>query len=102
MKLKLEEATYRNVGLIPSDLVANTKFLKVDLLNEVISDISDELYTITDKLESVTRLAKAIGYEDADTNVNNIIQTLSNTLDRSYNKDWKELLDNIELYSKED
>lgn len=99
MKLILDEATYRNVGTIVADLASDTNFLKVDLLNEVIGDISDELYTITTKLEAVSRLAKAMGYKDCDIIINDIIEDLSSTLDKSKNLQWKELLDNIELYS---
>ena len=32
MKLTINEATYRNVGIIPTDLASDTKFLKLDLL----------------------------------------------------------------------
>lgn len=101
MKLLIKEANYRNVGIVPTDLASDTKFLKLDLLNQVTEDISDELYTIITKLESVQRLAKSIGYKDVDNKIDNIINTLSNTLDKDKNTDWKEILDNIEFYSQQ-
>lgn len=101
MKLTINEATYRNVGIVPTDLASDTKFLKLDLLNQVMEDISDELYTILNKLEAVQRLAKAIGYKDIDTKITEISEVLSNTLDKDKNNTWKEILDNIEYYSQQ-
>ena len=62
MKLTLDEAEFRRVGRVSSDISTNN-YLKLEMIDEILGDISDEVFTITTKLESIKRLAKHMNYD---------------------------------------
>lgn len=91
MKLELDEADFRRVGRVNSD-GSTYNYLKLEMIDEILGDISDEVFTITTKLESIKRLAKQMNY---DAPVENIIDNLQELFDVDYNTAWKELIDNL-------
>ena len=62
MKLQLNESEFRRVGRVDSDISTNN-YLKLEMIDEILGDISDEIFTITTKLESIKRLAKHMNYD---------------------------------------
>ena len=91
MKLQLNESEFRRVGRVDSDISTNN-YLKLEMIDEILGDISDEIFTITTKLESIKRLAKHMNY---DVPVESIIYDLENLFNINYNSEWKDIIDNL-------
>lgn len=91
MKLQLNESEFRRVGRVDSDISTNN-YLKLEMIDEILGDISDEIFTITTKLESIKRLAKHMNY---DAPVESIIYDLENLFNIDYNSEWKDIIDNL-------
>lgn len=91
MKLTLDEAEFRRVGRVSSDISTNN-YLKLEMIDEILGDISDEVFTIITKLESIKRLAKHMNY---DVPIDCIIDNLESLFDIDYNDDWKVVIDGL-------
>lgn len=91
MKLSLDEAEFRRVGRVDSD-ISTSNYLKLNLIDEILGDISDEVFTIITKLESIQRLARHMNYNAP---VDNIINSLEDLFDINCNYDWKEIIDEL-------
>lgn len=91
MKLTLDEAEFRRVGRVSSDISTNN-YLKLEMIDEILGDISDEVFTITTKLGSIKRLAKHMNY---DVPIENIIDDLESLFDTDYNENWKMIIDGL-------
>ena len=72
--MNMNEADYRAISKLRND---NFNYeLKIDMANEIISDISDNVYIISNKLESIQKIAKSIGL-NIDFEVDEIIGNLN-------------------------
>jgi len=89
--ITLKENDFRSVGSVNCD---GKYTLRLELISELLHDISDELYTITNKIENIGRIAKGIGCENYDI-TNDIVNNLSSILDIEQNYEWKTLLDEL-------
>lgn len=72
--MNINEADYRAISKLKND---NFNYeLKIDMANEIISDISDNVYIISNKLEAIQKIAKSIGL-NIDFEVDEIIGNLN-------------------------
>ena len=70
----LDEADYKSISKLRND---NFNYeLKIDMANEIINDISDNVYIISNKLEAIQKIAKSIGL-NIDFEVDEIIGNLN-------------------------
>ena len=72
-KLTLDEMDYR-----PIDKFKNDNFnyeLKVDMANQIIDNITDNIYIISNKLESIQKIAKTLNL-DINKEIENIINNI--------------------------
>jgi len=91
MFIELNEADYRHIDKIQND---NFNYeLKVDMANAIIGDISDNLYTMTTKIESIQKIANSLGI-NIDNEINNIILELNDIFS---NSDWQNILNKFNL-----
>jgi len=95
----LIENDFRSVGNINCD---GKYVLRLELINELLHDISDELYTITNNIENIGRIAEGIGCKDARKVANNIVNSLDSILNIKSNYEWKNLIDNLNLLSEKE
>lgn len=95
--ITLKENDFRSVGSINCD---GRYALRLELISELLHDISDELYTITNKIENIGRIAKSIGCENYNI-TDDIVDNLSSILDEEQNYEWKTLLDELNNISEE-
>lgn len=94
----LNESDFRSVGNINTE---GKYSLRLEMIEELIRDVSDELYTITNKIENIGRLASTIGIKDAKILTIKINEDLENILDINYNYNWQKLLYEINEKSEE-
>lgn len=90
--VKLIEEKYRRVGHIDPDSINGTGYIRLETMNEILGDISDELWTITRKLEQFAKISNSLG---CPINIQPIIDNLQNTLDEDKNYDWKTIMEKI-------
>ena len=94
----IKENDFRSVGSINTDGIYS---LRLEMIEELLHDISDELYTITNKIENVGRLASTIGIADAKSITNDINDSLESILDVDENYNWKKLINELNKKSEE-
>lgn len=90
--VKLIEEKYRRVGHIDPDSINGTGYIRLETMDEILGDISDELWTITRKLEQFAKISNSLG---CPINIQPIIDNLQNTLDEDKNYDWKTIMEKI-------
>jgi hypothetical protein len=83
---------YRRVGHIDPDSGNGTGYIRLETMDEILGDISDELWTITRKLEQFSKISKSLG---CPINIEPIIDNLQNTLDENKNYNWKTIMEKI-------
>ena len=97
--INLKENDFRSVGTVNRE---GKYTLRLELIEELLQNISDELYTITNDIENLGRIAKSIGCNDANIITANIINSLESILNIEQNYEWKSLLDELNLLSEEE
>ncbi len=90
--VKLIQEKYRRVGHIDPDCINGTGYIRLETMDEILGDISDELWTITRKLEQFAKISNSLG---CPINIQPIIDNLQNTLDEDKNYDWKTIMEKI-------
>lgn len=90
--VKLIQEKYRRVGHIDPDSINGTGYIRLETMDEILGDISDELWTITRKLEQFAKISNSLG---CPINIQPIIDNLQNTLDEDKNYDWKTIMEKI-------
>ena len=90
--VKLIQEEYRRVGHIDPDSINGTGYIRLETMDEILGDISDELWTITRKLEQFAKISNSLG---CPINIQPIIDNLQNTLDEDKNYDWKIIMEKI-------
>lgn len=90
--VKLIQEKYRRVGHIDPDSINGTGYIRLETMDEILGDISDELWTITRKLEQFAKISNSLG---CPINIQPIIDNLQNTLDEDKNYDWKIIMEKI-------
>ena len=94
----IKENDFRSVGSINCE---GKYALRLELISDLIRDISDELYTITNKIENVGRIANSIGCKNAKDISADIVESLNSILDKEQNYEWNTLLNEINDISEE-
>jgi hypothetical protein len=95
----IKENDFRSVGSIDCE---GRYALRLELISDLIRDISDELYTITNKIENIGRIANSIGCKDAKELSADIVDSLNSILDKEQNYEWNKLLEEINDISTEE
>ncbi len=95
----IKENDFRSVGSINCE---GKYALRLELISDLIRDISDELYTITNKIENVGRIANSIGCKNAKDISADIVESLNSILDKEQNYEWNTLLNEINDISEEE
>lgn len=88
----VKEADYKSINNILND---NSIYhsLSIDNANMIISDISDNLYNLNNKLEALGRIGKHTGSKKVSELTDNITEALNSIFDSRL---WQELLEEFE------
>lgn len=88
----VKEADYKSINNILND---NSLYhsLSIDNANAIISDISDNLYNLNNKLEALGRIGKHTGSKKVSELTDNITEALNSIFDSRL---WQELLEEFE------
>ena len=95
----IKENDFRSVGSINCE---GKYALRLELISDLIRDVSDELYTITNKIENIGRIANSIGCKNAKNISADIVESLNSILDKEQNYEWNTLLNEINDISEEE
>lgn len=95
----IKENDFRSVGSINCE---GKYALRLELISDLIRDVSDELYTITNKIENIGRIADSIGCKNAKDISADIVESLNSILDKEQNYEWNTLLNEINDISEEE
>jgi hypothetical protein len=88
--IAIKEADYKPLRKISND---NYKYgLKFDIANDVISDITDNIYNLENKLEGLQKI-----FKNSDIDISNNILDIIIELDRLFSSDkWNSIIDKID------
>jgi hypothetical protein len=80
LKIKLKEADYKSIHKILNDTSIYND-LSIDNVNYIISEISDNLYNINNKLELIETIGKCIGIENISDDIAAITESINSVFD---------------------
>lgn len=72
-KMKIDEAEYRTLNKL--DNTNNAYEMKIDFANQIIDDIQDNIYNLSNKLESIQKIAKSL-HLDIDDDIDAVINSI--------------------------
>lgn len=80
LKIELKEADYKSIHKILNDTSIYNE-LSIDNVNYIISEISDNLYNINNKLELIETIGKRAGIENISKDIAAITESLNSVFD---------------------
>ena len=80
LKIELKEADYKSIHKILNDTSIYNE-LSIDNVNYIISEVSDNLYNINNKLELIETIGKRAGIENISEDIAAITEGLNSVFD---------------------